>query len=274
MTAQWRAGYIVVGVRAPNALQAANLPEREAGVVDTAASQSEEPAPAAELQHFYQLLEDLESRLGGTRPLGDCHAGMNWPARGVYFLFEPGELRGSGMGRSRVTHVGTHGIRRASRATLWSRLRSHRGTRAGSGDHRRSLLRLHVGLALMRRSYASRETIHLPTWGKGKHAPRAVREMEREHEMRASNYLGAMQVLWLPVDDEPGPSSDRAVIERNAVALLAEKGSRVDPPSSDWLGHHSRHLDIKTSGLWNLRPARDACDPTFLELMERYLVRL
>ena len=39
------------------------------------------------LNRFYELLGELEDRLGGRR------GGMGWPRRGVYFFFGPGERR-------------------------------------------------------------------------------------------------------------------------------------------------------------------------------------
>ena len=59
-----------------------------------------------DLIRFYQIMERLELRTGGMRRLADCHGRMDWPARGVYFFFEQGEIR-SGSGESlRVVRVG------------------------------------------------------------------------------------------------------------------------------------------------------------------------
>ena len=45
---------------------------------------------------------------------------------GVYLLFELGELRSS-REEPRVVRVGSHRVRRWSKATLWDRLRTHIG---------------------------------------------------------------------------------------------------------------------------------------------------
>ena len=37
-------------------------------------------------ERFYEYLDRLSELAGGPRVLKDCHGGMNWPARGVYFL--------------------------------------------------------------------------------------------------------------------------------------------------------------------------------------------
>ena len=63
------------------------------------------------LDRFYELLGELEERLGGIRRLGECHGRMGWPRRGVYFYFEPGEFREDGR-TSRVVRMGTHALKR------------------------------------------------------------------------------------------------------------------------------------------------------------------
>ena len=78
---------------------------------------------------------------------------MSWPRRGVYFFFENGEPRsGTGAG-PRVVRVGAHGLKNGARSTLWGRLSQHRGSsRSGLGNHRGSIFRLLVGVALANRN--------------------------------------------------------------------------------------------------------------------------
>jgi len=52
----------------------------------------------ADLGRLYAVLESLEQALAGKRTLAECNGRMAWPDRGVYFLFEPGEMR-SARGR-------------------------------------------------------------------------------------------------------------------------------------------------------------------------------
>ncbi len=112
----------------------------------------------ADTARFYELLADLEARLGGARVLADCSGRMNWPERGVYFFFEPGEARASAEGRRRVARVGTHALIAKSQSTLWRRLSQHRGVAStGGGNHRGSIFRLLVGIAL-----AHRDRLALP----------------------------------------------------------------------------------------------------------------
>ena len=85
----------------------------------------------------------LAQGLPGPRRLRDCHGSDGWPQRGVYFFFEPGEVRADGS--DRVVRVGTHALTATSQATLWGRLRQHRGRLAGlhpgGGNHRASVFR-------------------------------------------------------------------------------------------------------------------------------------
>src|SRR4051812_19962615 len=101
---------------------------------------------------FYQLLADLAKSLDGPRLLEHSTARSGWPSHGVYFFFEPGELR-EGSDAARCVRVGTHALRPTSRTHLWTRLAQHRGRvggrNPGSGNHRGSVFRLHVGAALL-----------------------------------------------------------------------------------------------------------------------------
>jgi len=169
------------------------------------------------------------------------------PRRGVYFFFEPGENRGSGAGL-RVVRVGTHAVSKGSGTTLSTRLRTHRGTLSGGGNHRGSIFRLHVGTALLARGDYPDAVRR--SWGRGSSAPKEVRRTEQGLERAVSEYIGKMPFLWLGVDDEPGLESMRKYIERNAVALLsAASRLRIDLPSDGWLGHSCRHEAIRISGL-------------------------
>ena len=230
----------------------------------------------ADTTRFYQLLERLEARVGGMRRLSECNGRMDWPRRGVYFFFDAGEPRsGSGEG-PRVVRIGTHAITAGSRSTLWRRLSSHRGVAGGGGNHRGSIFRLLVGAALARQGVAA-----LPaSWGVEADAGVAARRLgidrpevriaEADLELRVSRYVGGMPFLWLEIGDEPGPSSERGVVERNAIALLS--GSRepaADPASSAWLGAFSDREPVRRSGLWNNRHVDERYSPSFLDVVER-----
>jgi hypothetical protein len=227
------------------------------------------------LERFYAQLGEIEERCGGYRRLADCDGSMGWPTLGVYFFFEIGETR-TGSGRLRVVRVGTHALR-PSKTTLWSRLAQHRGQRGGSmpggGNHRGSVFRLHVGTALL--AAGNWDDDIRRTWGVGSTAPAAVRRAEYPLERAVSDHIGAMPFLWLGVDDPPGPTSARGVIEAGAIALLSNAGRpAVDPPSPTWLGHRSDRDAVTRSGLWNVNCVHDEPSTNFLETMAIHVGKL
>ena len=226
------------------------------------------------IKWLYEILEDIENRVGGKRCLRECNGKMRWPRRGIYFFFEHGEERvhsGSGL---RVVRVGTHALKPHSRSTLWERLRTHRGTRSG-GNHRASVFRRHIGEAILKREGLEGK---FPTWGKGSSASAEVRQKERQLEQEVSKYIGAMPFLWLEVDDPPGPNCLRTYLERNIIALLSNyrypEGQKIDPPSRCWLGNYSPNEKIRRSGLWNDRHVDEEWDPGALEKLEKLVKRL
>jgi hypothetical protein len=224
-----------------------------------------------DLDRFYRILADLEDRCAGTRQLAGSHGHMSWPHRGVYFFFEPGEVRADGI-TPRVVRVGTHGLR-PSRSTLWGRLSQHKGTGAGvmpgGGNHRGSIFRFHVGTALLASGAWPPEIYH--SWGTGGTAPAAVRRVEYPLERAVTEHIGTMPFLWLNVDDPPSVDSDRGVIEAGAIALLSNLDRPAcDPPTLSWLGRRARHSSVRGSGLWNVNHVRESHNPDFLDLMARY----
>jgi hypothetical protein len=74
-----------------------------------------------------------------------------------------------------------------------------------------------------------------------------------------------MHVLWLNVGDEPGPKSERAYLERNAIGLLSRLGLLRTSAEPDWLGHFSPEWRIAASGLWNLNHVFRHPDADFIE---------
>jgi len=222
------------------------------------------------VQRFYSLLDVLADKIGGPRLLGSCRGRDGWPRRGVYFFFEPGETRSAYPSKQRVTRVGTHAITKGRTSTLWSRLRAHRGSSDGGGNHRGSIFRLHLGEAIR-----GREGVASPgSWGIKSSAARDVRGLEVDMERRVSAYLARMSVVWLSVDDEPKPESERAVIEANAIGMLTDPNDIIDPPSSAWLGHDSTREQIRSSGLWNVNHVRGGYSPMFLDIMERHIAAI
>ena len=234
---------------------------------------------AGEVAHFYELLHGLEQRCGGRRVLSGCHGRMGWPGRGVYFFFEPGERRTDSGSGDRLVRVGTHALKERSRSRLWGRLSQHRGSsRSGGGNHRTSIFRLLVGSALRSRA----GTDEPRSWGVAQEAGTAARKLgmrrdalkvaEQALENGVSRHIGAMPFVWLSIADEPGPDSERGYVERNAIALLSNRGNApVDAPSEDWLGAHSDRDRVRESGLWNNNHVDDAYEAGFLDRLAQLI---
>ena len=217
------------------------------------------------VKRFYCLLSTLEEQLGGTRQLSDCTGRIPWPNRGVYFFQASGENRSDSGTGPRVVRVGTHALKGGSRTTLWNRLSQHKGyLTSGGGNHRGSIFRLMVGTALI-----DRHGIDCSTWDNRRGtASREVREREQPLEIAVSKVIGEMPLLWLPVEDAPGPASLRGYIERNSIALLSNYGKQpIDPPSRSWLGHHGSREKVRHSALWNSNHVGDRYDPAFLDTL-------
>jgi len=71
-----------------------------------------------DLTRLYRIIDRLEAASGGKRFLSILAPSGSWPGMGVYFFFEPGEVRtGSGSG-SRLVRVGTHALGTGARSTL------------------------------------------------------------------------------------------------------------------------------------------------------------
>ena len=216
-------------------------------------------------RRFYELLEQLEVHIGGSRRVGSLTGRMRWPDRGVCFFFEPGERRsGAGVGL-RVVYVGTHAVTAGSKSTLWNRVHQHRGTLDPlGGNHRGSVFRKLVGEATMART----PSVGSLNWGKKEKKREGDKDSERHLEALVSRRIGQMRLLFLPVEDGPGPGSLRAFIKRNIVALLSGfVEGWIDPPSPHWLGYHSPSERVRCSGLWNRNYVDDVIDPRFLDVL-------
>jgi hypothetical protein len=218
------------------------------------------------LTRFYETLDELECRIGGRRTLGKCSGYMDWPTRGVYFFMEDGETRSDTGNGLRVVRVGTHALKAGANTTLWTRLSQHQGvTKSGGGNHRGSIFRLIVGTAL-----SAKPEHDFPSWGKGSTASREVRDGELPLEKEVSQVIGRMPFVWIPIEDEAGPYSDRSYIERNSISLLSNfNKSPLDAASAKWLGHFCDRERVQHSGLWNSNHVDEPYEPAFLDRLEQ-----
>jgi len=219
----------------------------------------------SDLCRFYMLLDKLADLQGGPKPLADTIGSLARQS-GVYFFFEPDEIRSQSGRGQRVVRVGTHGLKAGARSTLRQRLRQHAGTRSGGGNHRGSIYRLLVGDALLRSGQCSVCT----SWANSK----PDRDLERATEEAVSRHLANTTVLCLEVPDECGPYSLRGVVERNSIALLSNYAKPLlDPASSGWLGRLSSRERVRASGLWNQNHVDERYDPAFLGTL-KHLIEL
>jgi len=115
------------------------------------------------------------------------------------------------------------------------------------------------------------ENAKLATWGVGQSAAKEIRLGEELLEKNVSEFLGAMSVLWLRIDDEPTAKSDRSYLEKNSIGLLSGPTGPIDLPSESWLGRKSTSQEIRFSGLWNVDYVTWRYDRRFLGILERYV---
>jgi hypothetical protein len=226
------------------------------------------PGISADRSRFDELLRRLMTGVDQGLPLARLLEIGRLPDRGVYFFLD--SATPNTQEQWHICRVGTHAVSLGSKSTLRARLQAHLGTRTGSGNHRGSIFRLHVGNALLQRDQRD-----IATWGKGSVAPHelrtnpALREAEAQHEKQVSDYMAQLPVLWLAVPDEASPASERSIIERNAIALLSRDAQLSAAHPNGWLGEHSPRREIRGSRLWNLNYVDDEYNPSFLALLER-----
>jgi len=208
-----------------------------------------------DLRKLYNLIEDARHD-GKIFKLGDLKS-YKLPMRGVYIFLDPAEKNFTGYS-PRIVRIGTHGVSKGSKSSLRNRLRNHLGVMSGSGNHRGSIFRLHVGKAMLKFCGYKDQ---LNSWGVGQDAPSQVRADEDELERQVSEYLAQLEVFVIPIDDEPSKQSMRAYVETQLIALCSEGGVTIDKPSEEWLGLKSPMGSIVSSGLWNLRDVGRRYDP-------------
>lgn len=221
-----------------------------------------------DLDRFYNLLGELAKSDCGLLPLKECNGSMPWPKMGVYFFLDKSEPRTTFLSVPRVVRVGTHAVSKGSSTELWTRLRAHRGSADGRGNHRGSVFRLHVGKALIEHN-PDREAPQ--NWGIGSNASSLVRSGEVNLEREVSRYIGDLLVCSVEILDAPGPASDRAYIEQNAIALLSSTAPYFDRSTDAWLGRLSPHDAIRSSSLWNVNHVVSPYDRAFLDVLATYI---
>lgn len=215
---------------------------------------------------FYNCIFRLAESTGGVYTFKECSGKMPWPQRGVYFIVDFCEKSLFANKYPRIVRVGTHAVSKGSKSTLWRRLKAHKGTGDGGGNHRGSIFRLHVGNAIK-----NKDNLICDTWGVGQNTSREIREKEHFLEKLVSEYIGQLGVIVLDVDDLPSASSARAYIEKNSIALLSSLNSSFNFPTTNWLGNFSPRSEIVDSCLWNINYINASYDSGFMQIFEHYV---
>ncbi|MCZ8186215.1 MAG: hypothetical protein O9308_07540 [Beijerinckiaceae bacterium] len=210
---------------------------------------------------FYEILWTAEQNFG----LWDYEKFENQadelPAAGVYFFFEPGELRANHDNWHRVVRVGTHQVSQGSKSSFKDRLRNHFGA-SESAIGRGSVFRDHVGASLFGRN------------GWEVHTD----EVSHQRHSIVSTYIRSMSFVLVPVDDEAGRESERRTIELGSIALLSNyrlsQAEQIDPPSENWLrlrceSRAEPEDHVRRSGLWNVDGVDREYSPEFLNILEK-----
>lgn len=225
-----------------------------------------------DIKSLYQILAKLEKKIGGKIPFEASIDEEGLPTKGIYFIFEQGEMRSTSGKGMRIVKVGTHATMPFSKSWLYQRIRAHRGNDDDlNGHHRRSMLRKNIGRAIMKR-----DRLSCPTWEKRvKPVP-----AERRIEEKISKYIRKrMSYLYLKIDDDPSTWRKRIWFFRNLLSLISNYGKDeiIDPPSKGWLGHNfpDKITDVvSSSGLWNDEVEKWDYEPSLLTELEEYVTKM
>jgi hypothetical protein len=208
-----------------------------------------------DMQRLYILINSLQEA-GKVFPLYKLHE-QKLPKQGVYLFIDKKELNLLGK-PGRIVRIGTHAVSSGSRSTLRNRLKTHLGAKDGTGNHRSSIFRLHVGQALFS---SLRLSDYNKTWGADRPATSDLIVFERNHEKLVTEYLANLLVFTIPVLDSASRFSLRALIEKQIISLYSERFLSLETPSYPWLGRHSPRTIIASSGLWNLQHVGSTYEP-------------
>ncbi|MFP3040256.1 hypothetical protein LQZ19_00390 [Treponema primitia] len=200
-----------------------------------------------DVKKLYGILNQIVENAGGIRIFKDCDGKMYWPEKGVYFILDFDETDKYTGFCPRIVRIGTHQIRKNSKVTLWERLKQHKGTDEGYGNHRASSFRKDVGIAIIEDQKSKCDT-----W-KGKKNPKndELKNKETAIEKKVSDYVAKLGIVVISINDESSKESDRAFIEKNTIALIAEANRKFDTISEKWLGREHTSDKINKTFLWN-----------------------
>lgn len=218
------------------------------------------------LNTLYSLLDHYSDKYSLATNFSDFDNKNCCPEYGLYLFMHIDESRLCDPSRLRIARIGTHAVSDGSRATLWQRLKTHKGTNDGYGNHRSSIFRSYLGSALL-----NRHGRYLESWAQETN-DKQVLMLEKELERQVSDYLNKkFQVVCINIPGVPSKTSDRAYIERNLIALLSSFNHFSDPPPADWLGKDAPSEIVRRSGLWNVNHTEEIYADEFIDIFETYL---
>ena len=128
---------------------------------------------------------------------------------------------------------------------------------------------MHIGNSILTKDSKKNE---YKSWGVGQSGTKEQKEKEKPIEELVSEYISKMSILWLEINDDAGPDSDRAYIEKNSIGLLTFAVPAIESPSREWKGNYSVKECIRRSGLWNINHVGSGYDPGFLSVFETYVL--
>jgi len=213
---------------------------------------------------FYSLLEILDKKFP-KRTLSELNK-SNLPIKGVYFFFDTEQTRSKSK-ELKVIRIGTHAARANSKTTLYNRLKQHKGTNKGYGNHRGSVFRELVGFCFINNQFPE-----VSSWGQKNKKTNS----EKQVENTVSSYLSNLLFTVIEIPGASHKDNDRAFIEKNSISLLSNYNKeKIDANTQKWLGNGCRKDKVIKSGLWNRDYVdREQIDDDFLKSFEKYIIKM
>ena len=202
------------------------------------------------------------------------------PENGIYFFYEEGEEWGHGGSLPRIVKVGTC----TGSNNFRSRLGQHYLLNEAVMDfdatkprpHDRSVLRKHIGMALLNRN----EGDYFQVWSENltkrekreQYKHRRDIEKEKRFESAVTKLIRErFSFRFIVLEDN---KKERLGLEKHLIGTISRCSLCKPEPDSDWLGNHSPDERIRASGLWLIQhfkasPLSDRDRETVSEAIKR-----
>ena len=238
-------------------------------------------AQQEEVDRLYELLQPsinaIRSHFGRIPTPRDLPtARRDWGTKGVYFFFEPTDTRAN-SDELRIVRIGSH---TGEKSSIESRVVGEHAK-----DWGRSVFRNHLGAALIRQKKFDNEIDSADRekwadlWSSSIGSDTAHNDRNRLHPTLHSLHpivtrtFASMTLVWVEIADK----TERLELEEQCIRLLSNylrQGAPIDAPSRDWLGRHSRHEEVRRSGLWNIKHVTKPHTPGFLTRFQQHFLRV